>query len=154
MIRISITQQMLYHRNLSGVWQAYPISTAAKGTGNREGSWQTPLGKHKIAEKFGANMPICTFFKGRTPQGIYQEGVDNPNSDWILSRILWLSGMQTGINRRGPVDTKSRYIYIHGTHDEAHIGSPASHGCIRMKNADVIHLFDRCRVGESVFISI
>lgn len=153
MIRISIAKQRLSHRKKTGVWYHYPISTAAQGTGNQRNSWQTPLGKHRIYQKIGANMPKFTAFRGRKARGIYQQGVDNTKKDWILSRILWLDGVQTGINRRGGVDTRSRYIYIHGTHDEEHIGTPHSHGCIRMKNEDVMVLFDKVDVGESVIIS-
>ena len=152
MIRISIAEQMLYHRNIAGVWHAYPVSTASKGIGNKKESFQTPLGKHRICQKIGDNEPIMTFFRARQAMGIYQDGIDNPNKDWILSRILWLTGTQTGINKRGSVDTYARYIYIHGTHEEERIGTPASHGCIRMKNHDIIHLFERCDMGESVII--
>jgi len=152
MIRISITEQMLYHRNIAGVWHTYPVSTAKKGAGNQKESFQTPLGKHRICQKIGANAPIMTSFRARQPTGIYQKGVDDAHRDWILSRILWLTGTQTGINKRGAVDTYARYIYIHGTHEEERIGTPASHGCIRMRNDDVIHLFSHCDIGESVII--
>jgi len=154
MIRISISKQRLSHRNNAGVCQHYPISTAAQGIGNIRNSWQTPLGKHRIYQKIGGGMPIFTSFRGRKAQDIYLYGIDNPKKDWILSRILWLEGVQTGINRRGRVDTRSRYIYIHGTHDEEHIGIPNSHGCIRMKNDDVIMLFNQVSLGESVLISL
>ena len=86
--------------------------------------------------------------------GIYQVGSDDPTCDWILTRILWLEGVQTGINKRGKVDTRSRYIYIHGTHEEHRIGEPASHGCIRMRNRDLIQLFDDCQLHESVNIHL
>ena len=152
MIRISITKQRLYHRNIAGVWHTYPVSTASKGAGNQKESFQTPLGKHRICQKIGNHAPIMTAFRARQPVGIYQKGTDDPNKDWILSRILWLTGTQTGINKRGHVDSYERYIYIHGTHEEEHIGTPASHGCIRMKNNDIIHLFERCDIGESVLI--
>jgi len=152
MIIISIAEQMLYHRRHTGVYFSYAISTAAKGAGNLQGSWQTPLGKHRIAEKIGSNLPPLTAFSGRKPVCIYDPNIDDPNHDWILSRILWLQGTETGINHRGSVDTHARYIYIHGTHDEAHIGIPASHGCIRMRNCDIIELFDHVSVGESVYI--
>jgi len=152
MIRISITEQTLYHRNIAGVWHAYPISTASKGIGNRKESFQTPLGKHRICQKIGEGEPIMTAFRARQAVGIYQKDIDDSGKDWILSRILWLTGTQTGINKRGRVDSHDRYIYIHGTHDEKHIGTPASHGCIRMRNDDVIHLFERCDIGESVVI--
>jgi len=119
-----------------------------------QGSWQTPLGKHRIYRKIGADEPIHTFFRSRKAMGIYRPGTDDAHKDWILSRILWLEGRQTGFNRRGKVDTRARYIYIHGTHDEQLIGTPASHGCIRMRNADIIELFDACEPHESVIIFI
>jgi len=153
MIKVSIAKQTLFHHRNTGVCHAYPISTAQKGVGNLTGSLQTPLGKHEICQKIGSQAPIMTAFRGRKPVGIYQAGTDNPNNDWILTRILWLSGMQTGINKRGKVDTFSRYIYIHGTHDEENIGTPASHGCIRMLNHDIIELFEHCECHESVVIS-
>ncbi len=103
-------------------------------------------------------MPIFTAFTARIPAGIYDPARHTPSRagtdrDWILSRILWLEGMETGKNRRGHVDTKSRFIYIHGTHDESRIGSPASHGCIRMRNTDVLELFDHTHTGETVYIT-
>jgi len=105
----------------------YPVSTAANGAGEQNGSYCTPRGRHRIAE--------------------------NPGRDWILTRILWLDGLEPGRNKGGTVDTHNRYIYIHGTHEEHRIGTPASHGCIRMKNADVAELFDLVKVGTEVRIS-
>lgn len=152
MIVVSISQQMLYHRRKSGVRYAYPVSTAAKGAGNVRESFRTPLGKHRIHKKIGDGMPPNTAFRARKPVGIYDPQRDDPNRDWILTRILWLEGCETGSNRRGRVDTKSRYIYIHGTHDEAKIGTPCSHGCIRMRNPDILELFAFARTGERVTI--
>ena len=152
MIIVSVSEQMLYHRRKTGVWYAYPVSTAARGTGNREGSFQTPLGKHRIAEKIGEGMPLLTAFRAREPFCIYDPEIDDPMRDWILTRILWLTGCETGKNRRGRVDTHNRYIYIHGTHEEEKIGTPASHGCIRMCNEDMLELFENISVGESVQI--
>ncbi len=149
---ISIAEQTLYHRRQTGVWYAYPVSTATKGGGNLEGSFQTPLGKHRIAEKIGGGLPPLAAFRAREPFCIYDPEKSNPNRDWILSRILWLDGCETGKNSRGKVDTKRRYIYIHGTHEEESIGKPASHGCIRMKNEDIIDLFEHTHVGEYVRI--
>ncbi len=97
-------------------------------------------------------MPVLTAFAAREPVSIYDSETDDPEQDWILSRILWLEGMQTGINKRGKVDTKSRYIYIHGTHEENKIGSPASHGCIRMRNQDILELFIHAHEREIVQI--
>lgn len=151
MIVVSVSEQMLYHRRATGVWHAYPVSTAAKGTGCRRGSYRTPLGRHRIGAKIGDGLPMYTAFVARRPVGIYSPGRDG-GRDWILTRILWLDGMDTGRNRRGAVDTRSRYIYIHGTHEEDRIGSPASHGCIRMRNHDMLELFTHCREGERVRI--
>jgi len=152
MIVISIANQMLYHRRRSGVWHAYPVSTAAKGVGNKSGSLQTPLGRHRIYAKIGRNMPIFTAFSARKEFCVYDNEHDDVCRDWILTRILWLSGTQTGNNKRGQVDTRSRYIYIHGTHQEALIGTATSHGCIRMKNRDILELFTHVREGEIVYI--
>jgi len=152
MIVVSISEQMLYHRRKTGVWYAYPVSTASKGVGNQEGSLQTPLGRHRIAEKIGHGLPLQTAFRAREPFCIYDPETDDPNRDWILTRILWLKGCETGKNRRGKVDTYSRYIYIHGTHEEDKIGSPASHGCIRMSNEDMLELFESVSVDECVRI--
>jgi len=153
MIVISISEQRLFQRRKTGVWHAYPVSTAAAGAGNRQGSFQTPLGKHRIAEKIGDGLPLFTAFRARKPFCIYNPETDDPNRDWILSRILWLTGCKTGKNRRGAVDTHARYIYIHGTHEEDQIGTPASHGCIRMRNRDILELFEHTHVGESVRIT-
>jgi len=152
MIVVSIANQRLYHRRPSGVWYTYPVSTAANGAGNQSGSLQTPLGRHRIYAKIGKNMPIFTAFSGRQAFCVYDSEHDDVTRDWILTRILWLQGTQTGINKRGQVDTRSRYIYIHGTHQEAQVGTPASHGCIRMLNNDVIELFEHVRDGEIVYI--
>jgi len=151
-IIVSVSNQLLHHRRRTGVWHTYPISTAANGTGNMEGSFQTPLGRHLIAEKIGDGLPILTAFRAREPFTVFNSKTCNPNRDWILTRILWLEGTQTGVNRRGKVDTHGRYIYIHGTHDEAAIGTPTSHGCIRMRNLDMLELFDQTVSGERVII--
>jgi len=152
MIIVSVSDQLLHHRRNSGVWYTYPVSTAANGTGNAEGSFQTPLGNHRIAEKIGDDLPLFTAFKARKPFCIYDPEIDDPKKDWILTRILWLEGIETGKNNRGKVDTKSRYIYIHGTHDETALGTPVSHGCIRMNNLDMLELFEHTFPGERVKI--
>jgi len=152
MIIISIADQLLHHRRKSGVWRSYAISTAANGTGNRRDSFQTPLGRHRVAEKIGEGVPLLTAFRARKPVGIFDPKICDGSCDWILTRILWLEGCETGRNRRGRVDTKSRYIYIHGTHDEAAIGTPVSHGCIRMRNLDMLELFEQVAPGERVVI--
>ena len=117
-----------------------------------EGSFQSPLGRHRIAEKIGKGMPLLTAFRAREPFTIFDPENDDHARDWILTRILWLEGCETGKNRRGKVDTKSRYIYIHGTHDEEAIGIPCSHGCIRMNNLDMLELFEHTFAGERVTI--
>ncbi|MDX8408332.1 MAG: L,D-transpeptidase [Mariprofundaceae bacterium] len=150
MIVVRIREQRLDQRRKTGVWYSYPVSTAANGAGNENGSLQTPLGRHRICSKIGEGLPPLTAFRGRMPVGFYRP-VDT-DQDWILTRILWLDGMQTGINRRGHVDSKSRYIYIHGTHAEDDIGKPVSHGCIRMNNTDMLEVFDHARLNEHVII--
>ena len=155
-IYISIARQELELRQGERVAACWPVSTALKGAGNREGSYQTPLGRHRIRARIGAGQPLNTVFRGRRPTGeIYTEviGREFPERDWILTRILWLCGEETGINRGGRVDSQRRYIYIHGTPDTEPMGVPRSHGCIRMRNRDVLELFDRVPVGTPVIIS-
>lgn len=133
----------------------FVISSAEKGLGEASGSFQTPRGKHIIRAKIGAGLPINSVFVGRRPTGeIYtpELGQAYPGRDWILSRVLWLSGTEPGRNRFGKVDTMRRYIYIHGSPDEGEFGVAHSHGCIRMRNADIVELFDRVEVGTPVLI--
>ena len=135
---------------------SWSVSTAANGLGCREGSFQTPIGAHRIRAKIGAGEPLNTVFIGRRPTGeIYgpQLAQEFPQRDWVLSRILWLCGEEKGLNRGADVDSQRRYIYIHGTPDSEPMGVPRSHGCIRMRNQDVIHLFDLVQCGDSVLIS-
>lgn len=134
----------------------YPVSTAKNGLGERKNSFQTPRGHHVVRAKIGAGCPLYTVFKERRPTGeIWNTAlqIQYPTRDWILTRILWLSGLVSGFNRLGCVDTMQRFIYIHGTADEARIGQPVSQGCIRMRNSDVMDLFDRIEVGECVVIT-
>ena len=133
----------------------YSVSTALNGAGEKQGSECTPRGWHRIRALIGAGCPAGSVFVGRRPSGeIYSEALAQqyPQRDWILSRILWLCGNEPGVNRFGDVDSMRRYIYIHGTPDSEPMGKPASHGCIRMRNADVIDLFERVRLGERVLI--
>lgn len=133
----------------------YPISSAARGAGERRGSQCTPRGRHVIRAMIGRGAVPGTVFVGRRPTGeLYTPALGrvHPRRDWILTRILWLSGLEPGVNRLGPVDTMRRYVYIHGTPDETHLGVPGSHGCLRMANADVIDLFERVRPGTEVLI--
>lgn len=134
----------------------YPVSTARNGLGEQCGSYCTPRGRHRIAEKIGAGQPLYAVFKARVPTGeIWSRELaeEKPGCDWILTRVLWLEGMEEGKNKGGTVDSHSRYIYIHGTNEEHLIGQPVSHGCIRMKNTDVVELFDLVEDGTEVLIS-
>ena len=154
-IRIDLDQQRLELRAGDAVLRTYPVSTAAKGAGERSGSERTPRGRHEICALIGASAPEGAVFVGRRATGeicTAARFAAEPQRDWILTRILWLSGLEPGRNRSGEVDSRRRYIYIHGTPDEASLGSPASHGCVRMRNADVIDLFDRICVGTRVDI--
>ena len=132
------------------------ISSARNGTGQQQGSFRTPLGRHIIRAKIGAGQPVNTVFIRRRPTGeIYtpELGRQFPKRDWILTRILWLSGCEPGYNRLGPVDTMRRYIYIHGTPDSVEMGKPGSIGCIRVANHDLLTLFEKVPVGTEVDIS-
>ena len=123
----------------------YLISTAKAGVGEQSGSYQTPRGRHLIRAKIGAGQAENTVFVRRRPTGeIWTPALAEqfPGRDWILTRILWLSGCEPGRNRLGCVDTMRRYVYIHGSPDSAEMGIPGSHGCIRMRNADICELFD------------
>jgi len=135
--------------------ETFVVSTARKGPGERFGSEQTPRGWHVIRARIGAGMPPGTVFVGRRPTGeIYtpELAAAQPERDWILTRILWLSGLEPGRNRLGDVDTMRRFIYIHGCPDEDPLGIPGSHGCIKMRNHDVIRVFDAVPVGTRVRI--
>ena len=132
--------------------RSYPISTALNGMGNRVDSFKTPLGIHRIRQKIGGGEPSGMIFQAREPVGQVAHSLDNREKDEITSRILWLDGLEEGVNSGGENDTFARYIYIHGTSDEKRIGQPVSAGCIRMKNCDVINLFDEVLVDDIVII--
>ena len=136
---------------------SFSVSTAANGAGEENGSYKTPRGAHIIRAKIGAGMPENTIFRGRRPTGeVYSPALASlypQGRDWILTRILWLSGCEVGKNRLGSVDTMRRYIYIHGTPDTTVLGKPGSIGCIRMGNADIIRLFDIVSAGTPVNIT-
>lgn len=156
MITVDSKQQVLiYQSDDDSHLKTFPISTAKNGLGEARNSLQTPRGWHEVRAKIGANYPVYAVFKGRRPTGdVFQLGRDDPDAtDWILTRILWLSGLTLGQNRLGAVDTMQRYIYIHGTACEYDIGKPVSHGCIRMRNHDIIELFNWVSLGEKVFIA-
>jgi L,D-transpeptidase YbiS len=145
-LRISVGRQVLQVFDEAGkVVRQYPVSTALAGVGEEFGSFRTPRGRHVIRAKIGAALPENTVFVRRRPTGEIwtpELGQAFPDRDWILTRILWLSGCEPGANRLGCLDTMRRYIYIHGSPDSAEMGVPGSHGCIRMRNADIIELFD------------
>ena len=156
-IEISIKHQTLtLFDNFGGVKAKYSVSTAANGVGCEKDSGCTPLGQHIIRAKIGAESPANTVFVGRRPTGeIFTPElmVEFPDRDWILTRILWLSVTELGFNRQGNVDTMQRYIYIHGSPDSVQMGAIGSHGCVRMRNADIIELFDLVEAGTPVLIS-
>jgi lipoprotein-anchoring transpeptidase ErfK/SrfK len=152
---ISISLQQLSIIENGQEHLSYPVSTAKNGAGEIMGSECTPRGWHKIRAKIGSDQPVFSVFKGRRPTGeIYSRELAQayPKRDWILTRILWLGGLEPHINRYGEVDTTWRYIYIHGYPDELINGTPHSHGCICLKNHDLLNLFNRVGVGTKVFI--
>lgn len=156
MIRINIARQSLELIDGAGTTQrSYPVSTARNGAGERSGSFCTPRGRHIIRAKIGRGVPLNTVFVGRRPTGErYSDdlGAQFPGRDWMLTRILWLSGCEPGFNRLGDVDTMRRYIYIHGSPDSVAMGVPGSIGCIRMRNSDIVELFDLVDAGTPVEI--
>jgi len=152
---ISISEQKLSVIDNGCKIRSYKVSTAKNGAGEQRGSECTPRGWHKVRAKIGGGRPLNTVFVGRRVTGeIYGDelAISYPKRDWILTRILWLSGLERGQNRYKEVDTCWRYIYIHGAPDDSITGIPASHGCIRMKNQDIVDLFDFIPIGIKVFI--
>ncbi len=156
MIEVDVDRQMLMllgpRRRV--LWQT-AVATAKNGVGEEPGSFRTPRGGHVVRAKIGQGMPANTVFVGRRPTGeIYSADLRrlHPQRDWILTRILWLSGTEIGRNRLGRVDTMRRYIYVHGAPDDDPMGIPSSHGCVKMRNADIVYLFDRVEVGTPVVI--
>jgi hypothetical protein len=147
-------QQLLRYQHGMPVEQ-YPVSTSVNGAGEYMGSEQTPRGWHRVRARIGAGCPENSVFVGRRPTGeLYTPELcaQHPDRDWILSRILWLCGNEPGRNRLGDVDSMRRYIYIHGTPDSEPMGQPGSHGCIRMRNKELIQLFEGVSVGMPVLI--
>jgi lipoprotein-anchoring transpeptidase ErfK/SrfK len=156
-IRISLRRQFLeLFDDAGGLLRQYAVSTSENGAGEKRDSDCTPRGKHIIRAKIGAGLPLNAVFVGRRPTGeVYTSelGERYPGRDWILTRILWLSGCEPGFNRLRQIDTMRRFIYIHGTSDEQRIGTAVSHGCIRMHNRDIVELFDAVSPGTAVEIS-
>ncbi|WP_250657901.1 L,D-transpeptidase [Alkalimarinus coralli] len=154
-IEIDIPLQTLTLLKSATPWLCYRVSTALNGPGERSNSGCTPRGRHIIRAMIGDERPVGAVFVGRRPTGeIYSPALaaQYPSRDWILSRIMWLSGIEIDVNRLGAVDTMRRYIYIHGTPDSEPMGVPLSHGCVRMRNMDIIDLFDRVQPGCQVTI--
>lgn len=155
-IRIDLPRQMLELDDDRGnLLRRYEVSTAKNGAGEISGSFRTPRGRHIVRAKVGAGQPANTVFVRRRPTGELwtpELASQFPGRDWILTRILWLSGKEPGRNRLGDVDTMRRYIYLHGAPDTAPMGEPGSIGCVRMRNADIIELFDLVPVYTSVNI--
>jgi predicted GNAT family N-acyltransferase len=156
LIRISLPQQTLeLHDAVGRLLARYPVSTAKNGAGEQSGSYCTPRGRHIIRAKVGAGQTANTVFVRRRPTGEIwtpELAAQFPGRDWILTRILWLSGCEPGKNRLGQVDTMRRFVYIHGSPDTVAMGVPGSIGCVRMKNKDIIALFDRVPVYTPVDI--
>jgi len=154
-ILIHLTSQILELMEEGRALRRFSVSTARNGPGEQQNSGCTPRGLHRVRIRIGAGSPEGTVFVGRRATGeVYDADLarQNPDRDWVLTRILWLTGLESGRNRGGRVDTLRRYIYIHGCPDSEPMGIPRSHGCIRMRNADVIELFDLVAVGTLVDI--
>jgi hypothetical protein len=153
LLYVSAASQRMYHVRDGRLIADYDIATARNGLGCRNGSYRTPTGLHRIAGKFGDGVPPFGVLKEREFTGeLADPDFAGADKDWITSRVLWLEGLEDGHNRGGDVDSHDRYIYIHGTANERSIGSPSSRGCVRMRNRDVIELFDRVPVGTLVVI--
>lgn len=154
-VLVNIDQQILQLYRNSELIKSYPVSSSKFGIGNRAESFKTPLGAHRIAKKIGGDAPAGTIFKARVNTGRIAEIITTnapSKEDYVTSRILWLEGLEPDKNKGDGIDSYQRYIYIHGTAEEGRIGEPASQGCIRMRNADVIELFDLLETGTLVNI--
>jgi lipoprotein-anchoring transpeptidase ErfK/SrfK len=152
---VSIKEQKLYHIKDDKIVKEYVISSSAYGTGNEAGSNKTPLGLHKVNQKYGDKTPINGRMVGRVfyeeIATIYTDSTKSKTDD-VTSRIFWLEGLEKGKNKGDGIDSYKRYIYIHGTSEEGRLGNPSSHGCIRMKNKEVIVLYRLIEVGTLVLI--
>lgn len=152
-IEVKISEQKLYLFDGENLVKTYLVSTASAGIGCQKNSFQTPIGKHYIRAKIGADAPADAVFVARRPTGeIYSADLAEqfPARDWILTRILWLSGLEVGKNRLGEVDTMQRFVYIHGAPASEPMGVPASQGCVRLHTPELIELFDLVKVGTEV----
>ena len=151
---VSINGQTLRFFEGGKLRKTYVVSTSKRPPSNRKGSLGTPLGLHKIDEKIGAGSPPGIVFKGRRSTGFHfhEYHPAESSADYVTSRILWLRGLEPDVNAGGDVDSHARYIYIHGTNHEADLGRPASHGCVRMGNLNIVELFEHVRTGDIVWI--
>jgi hypothetical protein len=153
---VGIATQQLWCLRGDHVQAHYAISTASNGPGERNGSECTPRGWHRVRARIGSDLPEGAVLRGRRATGEVCTPAlqaQSPGRDWVLSRILWLCGNERGVNRGGDVDSQRRYIYFHGTPDSEPMGQPRSHGCIRLRNADIIALYEHTPAGTPVFIS-
>ena len=152
---VNIIKQTMYHIKKHKIVKTYVISSSSYGVGSEVGSYKTPLGLHRIKEKFGDKTPMNGRMIGRVYYGqiatIYTDQTKSKTDD-VTSRILWLEGLEKGLNKGEGIDSYKRYIYIHGTSEEGRLGTPASHGCIRMKNKAVIELYDKIKIDTLVLI--
>jgi lipoprotein-anchoring transpeptidase ErfK/SrfK len=155
-LEIDLARQRLRHYEGGRLVREYWVSTARNGPGEVMHSECTPRGRHAIAEKIGAGAPLNSVFVGRRPTGeIWSPAfaaTQPAGRDWILTRILWLAGLEPGVNQGGEVDSHARYIYLHGTPDDTALGRPGSRGCVRMRNRDIVELFERVEVGDEVLL--
>ena len=152
---VNIVKQRMYHIKEHNIVKTYVISSSSYGVGSKSGSYKTPLGLHRIKEKFGDKTPRNGKMIGRVYYGqiatIYTDQTKSKTDD-VTSRIFWLEGLEDGLNKGKGINSYKRYIYIHGTSEEGRLGTPASHGCIRMKNKEVIELYDKIKIGTLVLI--
>ena len=152
---VSVSSQEMYHIKNQKIVKKYQISSSKFGTGNKKDSNQTPLGLHRIKHKYGNNVPINGIFKGRIFNGkianIHKDNTKSAEDD-ITSRLFWLEGLEKNINKGKDIDSFNRYIYIHGTSEEGRIVTPSSNGCIRMKNKDIVKLYDLVEINTLVLI--
>lgn len=150
---VSVQRQAMFHVRGGRLLHVYPVATAIAGLGNEDGSRRTPTGLHRVSEKFGDEVPPLGILRDRVFTGEFADpdfaGIDK---DWITSRILWLEGLEPGVNQGGTVDSHARYIYIHGTANERSVGTASSMGCVRMLNKDVIDLYNDVSIGTLVVI--
>lgn len=156
-IVVDISDQRLYLVEDKIIIESYPISSSKYGEGSIENSFKTPLGEHIIKEKIGYGVPLNTIFVARVntnEKAHIIRSLDDSEDDYVTSRILWLDGLEEGVNKGEGVDSFNRFIYIHGTHEEGLIGQKASHGCIRMFNNDVVKLYDMVKKGTKVYIRV